>query len=69
MKKFLTVEELSEKLKPLFGKKIDQLYFRYMTSNSQEEKLEIFQILTSLYQKHLSNLLENKILLELAPKE
>jgi hypothetical protein len=69
MKKFLTVEELSEKLKPLFGKKIDQLYFRYMTSNSQDEKLEILQILTSLYQKYLSNLLEDKILLEPPPKE
>lgn len=69
MKKFLTIEELSMKLKPLFGEKIDQLYFRYLTTNSNEEKLEILQVLTSLYQKHLSNLLDSTILLEPPPKE
>jgi len=69
MKKFLTIEELSMKLKPLFGEKIDQLYFRYLTTNSNEEKLEILQVLTALYQKHLSNLLDSTILLEPPPKE
>lgn len=69
MKRFLSVEELSEKLKPLFGKKIDQLYFRYLTTSSEEERLEILQLLTSLYQKHLSNLLETKVLLEPPPQE
>ena len=69
MKKLLTIEELCSKLRPLFGDKIDQLYFRYLTSESSEEKLEILQLLTALYQKHLSNLLDNKILLEPPPRD
>ncbi|MFA5953708.1 MAG: DUF87 domain-containing protein [Candidatus Pacearchaeota archaeon] len=69
MKRLLSIEELSTKLKPLFGEKIDQLYFKYLTSNSNEEKIEILQLLTALYQKNLSNLLDTKILLEPPPKE
>ena len=69
MRKFLSIEELSEKLRPLFGEKIDQLYFRYSTSSSNEEKLEILQVLTALYQKNLSNLLDSKILLQPPQKE
>lgn len=69
MQNRLTIEELSNKLKPLFGKKIDELYFRYSVSNSLEEKSEILQILTTLYQKHLNKLLDKKILLEPPAKE
>lgn len=69
MQNRLTIEELSNKLKPLFGKKIDELYFRYSVSNSLEEKSEILQILTTLYQKHLNKLLDKKILLEPPTKE
>jgi hypothetical protein len=64
MQRELTVEDLARKLKPLFGKKIDELYFRYSIAESKEEKTEIFQIISSLYQKHLSQLLEKGILLE-----
>ena len=60
----LPVEELCRKLKPLFGDKIDNLYFRFSVSNSLEEKNEIFQMLTLLYQKNLNKLLDNQILLE-----
>lgn len=67
--KSLTVEELSKKLKPLFGNKIDALYFRYITSESPEEKTEIIQLLTALYQKNLSKLLESKVLLAPPKKE
>ncbi|MCA9488170.1 MAG: ATP-binding protein [Nanoarchaeota archaeon] len=68
MNKPLTIEELSRKLKPLFGSKIDSLYFKYTTSESPEERMEILQFLTALYQKNLSKLLDEKILLE-PPKD
>ncbi len=64
----IPIEELSRKLKPIFGKKIDELYFKYSVANSLEEKNQILQILTSLYQKNLSKLLDQNILLE-PPKE
>lgn len=64
----ITVEELCAKLKPLFGKRIDELYFRYSVANSLEEKNEIHGLLTSLYQKHLAQLLDKGVLLE-PPKE
>ena len=38
IQKQLTVEELSRKLKPVFGNKIDSLYFQYSTAESSEEK-------------------------------
>ena len=69
MQKAMSVEELSNKLKPLFGKKIDELYFRYSVANSLEERNEIFQVLTSLYQKHLSKLLDEQVLLSPPAKE
>ena len=37
----ISIEELARKLKPLFGKKIDELYFRFQVSDSLEEKNEI----------------------------
>jgi hypothetical protein len=64
----ITIEELSRKLKPLFGKKVDELYFRYSIADTPSEKNEIFQVLSRLYQKHLSQLLDKGILLE-PPKE
>jgi hypothetical protein len=66
--KTLSVEEICRKLKPLFGNKIDQIYLQYSTSDSFEEKNEIFQALSLLYQKNLNKLLDNSILLE-PPKE
>jgi len=66
--KNLSAEEIARKLKPIFGKKIDEVYFRYMVANSMEEKNEIFQLLSGLYQKHLNQLLDKGILLE-PPKD
>lgn len=60
----ITVEEMCMKLKPLFGKKIDALYFQYSTSDSFAEKNEIQNILRVLYQKNLKQLLDDAILLE-----
>ncbi|MDP3966090.1 MAG: DUF87 domain-containing protein [archaeon] len=64
----ISVEEIARKLKPILGKKIDEIYFRYMNSESYEEKGEITQFLTALYQKHLNQLLDKDFLLE-PPKE
>ncbi len=61
----LTVEEICKKLKPVFGKKIEQVYLKYRMSNSLEEKREIEQALNGLYHRYLNEgLLNDKILLE-----
>ncbi len=65
MNTFLTVEEICKKLKPVFGKKIEQIYLKYRLSNSMDEKKEIEQALNALYHRHLNEgLLNDKILLE-----
>ena len=60
----LTVEKMCRKLKPVFGKKIDQLYLQYALTDSREKKAEIQQALSVLYEKHLNmTLLDEKVLL------
>lgn len=65
----LTVEELCTKLKPVFGKRMDELYLKYAMAGSREEKEEIENILNVLYRKHLSELLDKKVLLEPPSKD
>ncbi len=65
----LTIEEICNKLRPVFGKKIDDLYLRYAMADSMEEKYEIEHIVNALYHKHLSELLNQKLLLEPPAKE
>ncbi len=65
----LTVEEICMKLKPVFGRKIDEVYLRYAMADSQEERIEIEHILNALYHKHLAELLDKKVLLEPPAKE
>jgi hypothetical protein len=60
----LSVEELCGRLRPVFGKRIDEIYLRYAMASSREEKEEIAQIITALYNKNLDKLLGNKVLLE-----
>jgi DNA polymerase III delta prime subunit len=62
--KNISIEEISMKLKPILGKKIDELYFRYSLSDSPEEKNQIIQILSVLYQKYLGKFLDKQVLLE-----
>lgn len=65
MNQFLTIEEICKKLRPVFGKKIEQVYLKYRLSASLDEKKEIEQVLNVLYHKHLNEgLLSDKILLE-----
>ena len=60
----LTVEEMCRKLKPVFGKKIDNLYLRYSLAETREEKDELMHFVNALYQKNLSVLLSKNVLLE-----
>ena len=60
----ITIEEISKKLKPLFGKKIDELYMKYSLADTLEEKNEIMQFLKILYEKNLNKLLDTQVLLE-----
>ena len=68
MNRQISVEDIARKLKPILGKKIDEIYFRYMNSGSYEEKNEILNFLTALYQKYLNKLLDKDFFLE-PPKE
>lgn len=60
----LTPEEICNKLRPVFGKKIDEIYFQYTMANGREEREEIEHVLRTLYQKHLIQLLDKSVLLE-----
>lgn len=65
----ITVEELCAKLKPVFGKRMDELYLKYAMAESEEERREIEHILNALYHKNLAELLDKKVLLEPPSKE
>ncbi len=65
----LTVEEICNKLRPVFGKKIDEIYFQYTMADGREERDEIVHILNTLYQKNLNQLLDKGVLLEPPRKE
>jgi len=69
MERKLTIEEIAAKLKPIFGKKIDEIYLKYAMADSREEREEITSLLNALYKKYLSDLLERKVLLEPPTKE
>src|SRR6056297_2261303 len=58
------VEEMSKKLKPILGNRIDELYFKYSIAEDYEEKNELMQFISTLYKKHIGGVLEEKILLE-----
>ncbi|MCX6711930.1 MAG: DUF87 domain-containing protein [Candidatus Woesearchaeota archaeon] len=60
----LSVEEICNKLKPIFGKKIDLIYLKYRLADSPEKKIEIEQALNALYHKQFQNLLTERVLLD-----
>ena len=66
----ITVEEICRKLKPVLGKKVDNLYLKYALSETREDKEQVQRLLNLLYEKHLNTtLLDQKILLEPPKKE
>ncbi|MBU4501583.1 MAG: DUF87 domain-containing protein [Nanoarchaeota archaeon] len=65
MNELLTIETICKKLRPVLGKKIEQIYLKYRMSDSMEEKREIEQALNAMYHNHLNEgFLNDKILLE-----
>lgn len=65
----MSIEELCKKLRPIFGKKIDDVYLKYSLTTNKDQKEEIENALRALYQKHVNNsLLNEKVLLE-PPKQ
>jgi len=60
----LSAEEICRKLKPILGKKIDELYLNYTLADSRDARYEIEQMLNILYRKHLAELLNEDIILE-----
>ena len=65
----LTIEDICVKLRPVYGKKIDDLYLQYAMADSKEEKEELGQVFNALYHKNLSALLDRSVLLEPPKKE
>jgi len=60
----LSIEQLCNKLRPLLGKKVDDIYLRYAMSSSLDEKSEIANILNALLLSNLGELLDQRVLLE-----
>ena len=61
----ITIEDICKKLKPVLGKKADQLYLKYALAETQADRAQIQQLLHLLYEKHLNTtLLQETILLE-----
>jgi hypothetical protein len=65
----ITVEEICNKLRPVFGKKVDDIYLRYAMAEGREEQEEIAHMLNALYHKNLNKLLDTSVLLEPPRKE
>ncbi|KYK27288.1 hypothetical protein AYK26_04085 [Euryarchaeota archaeon SM23-78] len=66
----VTVEEMSKKLKPILGAKIDKLYMNYSFTDELDKKREIAQFIHALYIKYVSQaVLKDQILLEPPSKE
>lgn len=58
------IQDMSKKLKPILGNRIDDLYFKYSVAEDYEEKNELMQFISTLYRKHLGRILDEKVLLE-----
>ncbi|MBT3397886.1 ATP-binding protein [archaeon] len=67
--KAMGMEDICNRLRPILGKKVDELYFRYSVAETREEQNEIAQFLRALYQKNLNKLLDKGVLLEPPRKE
>ena len=66
----LTIEEMSKKLKPIFGGKVDQLYMSYAFTDDADKKKDIANFIYALYLKYVSQaILKDQILLEPPTKE
>ena len=69
IKRSLPVEEICDRLRPVFGEKIDQLYFQYTVASDREEREDILSLIYTLYLKNLNRLLDRGVLLEPPKRE
>ncbi|MBN2458729.1 ATP-binding protein [Candidatus Woesearchaeota archaeon] len=66
----ITIEEMSRKLRPILGEKMDQLFMNYNMAEELEKKKQIANIIYALYIKYISHaVLKDQILLEPPTKE
>jgi len=66
----ITIEDMSKKLRPVLGDKIDKLYMNYAFSDDAEKKTDIARFIHALYLKYVSHaVLKNQILLEPPAKQ
>jgi hypothetical protein len=66
----LTIEEMSRKLRPILGEKMDQLYMNYSFCTDLDKKRDITNFIHALYMKYINQtVLKDHILLEPPTKE
>lgn len=66
MRDFMEFPDMCKKLKPFLGKKIDDLFLEYSIADTQERKMEIFQVVMALYSKYVnSHMLDQAVLLQM----
>jgi hypothetical protein len=66
----LTAEEICKRLRPVIGKKVDNIYLKYALSKDKDEKMEMEHALKILYEKYLNtHLLSEKVFLEPPSKD
>lgn len=53
----MNIEDLCNKLRPIFGDKIDKLYFLYRHADDSERKKRIEQQILLLFRKHVGSVL------------
>jgi len=64
MRSPLDLPELCNKLRPLLGRKIDDLFLEYAMADTQEKKQEIYQIVVALYSRYVDKkILDGSVLL------
>ncbi len=65
MQHAIPVEDIFRKLRPIFGKKVDQLYMQYSLAEDREAREQIERGVKVLYEKYLNTtLLSDSVLLE-----
>jgi len=70
MQNITTIEEMSRKLQPILGSKIDKLYMNYAFTDDIDKKKDIANFIYALYLKYVSHaVLKDQILLEPPRKE
>jgi hypothetical protein len=66
----ISPDEMSKKLKPILGERIDKIYLNYLFTDDLDKKRQIAQFIQALYSKFVNqDMLKNQIFLEPPKKE